>query len=388
MSYDNLRELVRKLVHAPVNSLYYYKVGKTLKQGLCSLKNDADVQGFLKVGYESKWVVDLYVELYGYDAMDFKILDAKDYESPNSSDAYCSSDDEEVGKVKTRSCKLGEGTSKDGEGSSRNSDVSPKWTKSKIASSRKSSQPQCGFRLWASWMGSENSFQIKSLKAEHKCAINYNLGSLVTYKWIAHHFAKEIIEDLFIPLLKIKAAIKEKFLINVSLGQCKRAKRRALYIFEGGLIEHYGRLWEYRQAILDTNPGSTCIVDEEETEYGNTYFRRFYICFKGVKYGWKAGCRRVIGLDGCFLKHTCKGLQRRVAHSYWEKTLNWAMNWFCTVVPSGFQELDVRKGEESFRVNLHLKKCMCKLWELSGIPCIHSVAADSLDSSDSIYIKY
>ncbi|GJR24919.1 calcium/proton exchanger [Tanacetum coccineum] len=105
----------------------------------------------------------------------------------------------------------------------------------------------------------------------------------------------------------MKAAIREKFLINVSLGQCKRAKQRALYDFEGGLIEHYARLWEYRQAILDTNPGSTCILDDEETEYGNSYFRRFYICFKGVKDGWKAGCRRVIGLDGCFLKHTCRG---------------------------------------------------------------------------------
>ncbi|GKA69545.1 splicing factor [Tanacetum coccineum] len=212
-----------------------------------------------------------------------------------------------VGKVKTRSCKVGEGTSNEGEGSSRNSDVSPKWTKSKIASSRKSGQPQCGFRLWASWMSTENSFQIKSLKAEHKCARNYNLGSLVTYKWIAHHFAKEIIKDPFMPLLKIKAAMREKFLINVSLGQCKRAKYRALYDFKGGLIEHYARLWEYRHAILDTNPGSTCILNDEETEYGNSYFRRFYICFKGVKYGWKAGCRRVIGLDGCFLKHTCRG---------------------------------------------------------------------------------
>ncbi|GKD31794.1 hypothetical protein Tco_1242572 [Tanacetum coccineum] len=34
--------------------------------------------------------------------------------------------------------KVGERTSKEGEGSSRNSDVSPKWTKSKIVSSRKS----------------------------------------------------------------------------------------------------------------------------------------------------------------------------------------------------------------------------------------------------------
>ncbi|GKB68322.1 splicing factor [Tanacetum coccineum] len=74
----------------------------------------------------------------------------------------------------------------------------------------------------------------------------------------------------------------------------------------GGLREHYGRLWEYRQAILDSNQGSTCRLDGEETESGNYYFRRIYVCFKGVKYGWLAGCRKVIGLDGCFLKHTCR----------------------------------------------------------------------------------
>nr|GEY77878.1 calcium/proton exchanger [Tanacetum cinerariifolium] len=360
MSYDNLRKLVRKPVHCPVNSLYYCKVGKTVKQGLRRLENDADVQEFLKTGYESKWVVDLYVEHHGYDPMDHKNSNDRDYKSPDSSDAYCSSDDEHVidyvdfyheGEhdvvvknittndpfliklccnnrkfrgfinepipvnedlhikdpdssmrydhpeqlklalanygvaggyqlwfqkndwrqllvycgidVSTRRCAwyfskkvkkqlfteshddANKGTSKKGEESSRNSDVSPKWTKSKIASSKKSGQPQCGFRLWASWMSTENSFQIKSFKAEHKCARNYNLGSLVTYKWIAHHFAKEIIEDTFMPLLKMKAAIREKFLINVSLGQCKRAKQRALYDFEGGFIEHYARLWEF-----------------------------------------------------------------------------------------------------------------------------------------------
>ncbi|GKB46845.1 calcium/proton exchanger [Tanacetum coccineum] len=77
---------------------------------------------------------------------------------------------------------------------------------------------------------------------------------------------------------RTRLPLEKKILINVSLGQRKRAKQRALYDFEGGLIEHYARLWEYRQAILDTNPD-----------------------------GWKAGYRRVIGLDGCFLKHTCRG---------------------------------------------------------------------------------
>ncbi|PWA66859.1 hypothetical protein CTI12_AA112880 [Artemisia annua] len=113
----------------------------------------------------------------------------------------------------------------------------------------------CGFRLFASWMSTEMSFQIKSLKLKHRCSRNYNLGSLVTYKWIAHHYAKELLADPFIPLLKMKADIRARYHLNVSIGQCLRAKQRALFDYEGGLKEHYARIWEYRNAVLDTNPG-------------------------------------------------------------------------------------------------------------------------------------
>ncbi|GKD02181.1 hypothetical protein Tco_1177155, partial [Tanacetum coccineum] len=45
------------------------------------------------------------------------------------------------------------------------------------------------------------------------------------------------------------------------------------------------------------------------------------------------------------------------------------------VVPSGFQVLEVRKGDDSFGVNLQNKVCSCRMWELSGVPCVHAVAA-------------
>nr|GEW13510.1 hypothetical protein CTI12_AA105810 [Tanacetum cinerariifolium] len=103
---------------------------------------------------------------------------------------------------------------------------------------------------------------------------------------------------------KVKKGKKVKK--DVSLRQCKRAKQRALFDHEGGLTEHYSRVYDYMQAILDSNPGSTCRLDVDPSNASPT-FKRIYICFKGVKDGWLAGCRKVIGLDGCFLKHTCKG---------------------------------------------------------------------------------
>ncbi|GKA19115.1 hypothetical protein Tco_0699030, partial [Tanacetum coccineum] len=80
-------------------------------------------------------------------------------------------------------------------------------------------------------------------------------------------------------------------------------------VAEGGLIEHYGKLWDYRDHLLKTNPGSTVKLDIEEVLRAKTYFRSYGAIYVDVamKDGWTEGCRKVIGLDGCFLKGTIKG---------------------------------------------------------------------------------
>ncbi|GKE04779.1 hypothetical protein Tco_1396797, partial [Tanacetum coccineum] len=125
---------------------------------------------------------------------------------------------------------------------------------------------------------------------------NYNLGSLVTFKWIARHYVNEIVMNPSLTYRFMRKDIREKFMIDISIGQCKRAKQCALYEHGEGLIEHYGRLWEYRQAVLETNPGSTCHLDVDFNNDGQPVFQRMYVCFKGVKDGWIAGCRK--GRDG------------------------------------------------------------------------------------------
>ncbi|GJX29763.1 hypothetical protein Tco_0237842 [Tanacetum coccineum] len=133
-----------------------------------------------------------------------------------------------------------------------------KWTRMRVLEHK---GHHCPFRLWASWMSSERSFQIKSLYLNHRCTRNYNMGSLVTFRWIARHYARDIILNSGISYKFMREDIRDKYMVDVSLGQCKRAKQCALYEHDGGLIEHYGKLWELRQAALDSNPGSTCHVD-------------------------------------------------------------------------------------------------------------------------------
>ncbi|GJR97064.1 zinc finger, PMZ-type containing protein [Tanacetum coccineum] len=45
------------------------------------------------------------------------------------------------------------------------------------------------------------------------------------------------------------------------------------------------------------------------------------------------------------------------------------------VYPSGYREFEVRKLNAGVGVNLETHKCTCRLWDLTGIPCIHGVAA-------------
>ncbi|KAI3705783.1 hypothetical protein L1987_76025 [Smallanthus sonchifolius] len=102
----------------------------------------------------------------------------------------------------------------------------------------------------------------------------------------------------------MKEDIKRKYECMVSIGQCGRAKKKILDEFEGGLKEHYARLSDYQAEILKTNPGNTVKMDVNTKVNGDIYFSSYYICFKGVKDGWINGCRKVICLDGCFLKNS------------------------------------------------------------------------------------
>lgn len=165
----------------------------------------------------------------------------------------------------------------------------------------------CSFRLWASWMGDEHSFQIKSLKSDHTCARNYKLGSIVTYKWIGSHYTKEMLHRQKLTIRQLRLEVIKKFGIDVSLSQCRRARQHAMSLIEGTLTEHYAKLWSYGAEITRTNPGSTVKVEVNPMPDGKNYFSKFYVCFEAIKKGWIEGCRRVIGIDGCFLKGICCG---------------------------------------------------------------------------------
>ncbi|KAM3323674.1 hypothetical protein P3S67_004825 [Capsicum chacoense] len=76
----------------------------------------------------------------------------------------------------------------------------------------------------------------------------------------------------------------------------------------GDHIAENGRIIDYTNNILRTNPGSTCVVkvgDVDETR--QLIFQGFYVCFHALKKSFFGDARGLIGLNGCFLKGVCKG---------------------------------------------------------------------------------
>ncbi|CAI9276128.1 unnamed protein product [Lactuca saligna] len=130
-------------------------------------------------------------------------------------------------------------------------------------------------RCWAYWMGNELTWQVKSLEKKHVCAQKYSLGSLITPSWIANHYLSDLIRN---PKTKVKE-MKADFLQRYSLKLSK---------------------------VLRSNPGSTVEIGVDVNPDAK-YFKRIYICLKALKEGWLKGCRKVIDLDGCFLKGKVKG---------------------------------------------------------------------------------
>ncbi|XP_020181711.1 uncharacterized protein [Aegilops tauschii subsp. strangulata] len=85
------------------------------------------------------------------------------------------------------------------------------------------------------------------------------------------------------------------------------ARRKIVDVVQGDHKQQYLRLRDYLQAVLDTNPGSRCIVttfEDPENPSPTPRFKYMFYCLAASKEGFLNGCRPFIGLDGCFIKLT------------------------------------------------------------------------------------
>ncbi|XP_056175387.1 uncharacterized protein LOC115675634 isoform X3 [Syzygium oleosum] len=161
----------------------------------------------------------------------------------------------------------------------------------------------CEWRVFASWMQSEKTFIIKTVGNEHTCPRSMR-NKNATYVWLAEQFLPKIRANLKYTTSQMQADAMEMWALTLNKRTCYRAINRAIEIIRGPFVEQYKLLHSYKAELIRCSPNST--FDLEVGRY-NT-FKRFYVGFKELKEGFLAGCRRVIGLDGCFTETLIRGM--------------------------------------------------------------------------------
>jgi hypothetical protein len=104
----------------------------------------------------------------------------------------------------------------------------------------------------------------------------------------------------------MKQTVQEKMFADVSISKLKRAKGMVMQKVLDATKGQYQMLYDYQLELLRSNPRSTVIVHKEKDVEPPT-FQRIYICLDVLKKGFLAGCRKVVGLDGCFFKGATSG---------------------------------------------------------------------------------
>lgn len=163
--------------------------------------------------------------------------------------------------------------------------------------------------FFATLESGSSSFVIKTLNQEHSCTLEFSKRRL-GHKWLCMKYLNRFRADPNWSFEGFKQQVKEDTLTDISKWQFYRARKMARDIIHGSVAMQYGKLWDYAEELKKSNPGPTIKIkcyplDPNKDE--NPKFMRMYICMGATKKGWLAGCRPIIGLDGCFVKGPFKG---------------------------------------------------------------------------------
>lgn len=145
------------------------------------------------------------------------------------------------------------------------------------------------------------SFQIKTFLNEHICSRGFK-NKMANRKWVVEKLEDKIRCHPTLTHIEAFEYLKRDFGVHCDESKIFRSLKKARELVEGCERLQYGKIWDYAHELLRSNPGSTVRINILPTQDGPPQFRRIYICLDGCKRGFKAGCRPLIGLDGCFLK--------------------------------------------------------------------------------------
>lgn len=114
--------------------------------------------------------------------------------------------------------------------------------------------------------------------------------------------------------------LMEKYTIEINNETIWKARKIARKKLHNSHAMSFTKLWCYTYMILQKNPGSVATICSEivggpdrnnevvQSQSIVPVFKRIFKCYDGARNGFLQGCRPFIGLDGCHLKGSFKGI--------------------------------------------------------------------------------
>ncbi|XP_021990818.1 uncharacterized protein LOC110887548 [Helianthus annuus] len=173
----------------------------------------------------------------------------------------------------------------------------------------------CPFFLLCSLHKGKECYMVKRVQNKHSCQRNMIKNRQLTTRFIANEFLPLFRSKPNWSTKEIVLAVKQKYKVIITKWLAYKAKSCAHKKLHGPMRDHYSKIGAYMDILKKTNPTSTFVlvtappgfINLDPTTTCETFFRLF-VCFDGFKKGFLAGCRKVLCLDGCFLKTFLGGM--------------------------------------------------------------------------------
>ncbi|XVF84982.1 hypothetical protein PTKIN_Ptkin17bG0082300 [Pterospermum kingtungense] len=286
----------------------------------------------------------------------------------------------------------------------------------------------CPFVIYASVDNADGMYKIKTFNSTHECSISFK-NSRATYKLLAGHFLPKL---RVIPDLKLHEMVelaKQELNVDVSLTVCMRARMRAKEMINGRYTYEFERLFDYVAALREADPkvdvyligdgdrftitsdmqkGLCDAVLDITPKAGHRFCARhwfanwkknhrgvelqlqFWVCldnnhaeafnakiihsrhmsiismFEEIRHYVMRRIAKNKGICAKWTKQFCPKICEKIEH-------NKELNAYCHVVWNGDRRYEVVCHDDRFVVNVDKRKCTCRRWDLTGIPCCHAI---------------
>ncbi|XP_052162013.1 uncharacterized protein LOC127779320 [Oryza glaberrima] len=161
--------------------------------------------------------------------------------------------------------------------------------------------PDCKWRIHASRLQDEHSFQIKTVGSDHECtSTSFSSDKMASSKWVALNVMDWLVENPTLGPKELKRRIKEKYQVDVSYFKVWAGKEACLEQIQGSWVESFDRLFNFKAEVEKRCPGSLVEIDYKENK-GKHQFSKLFVALKPCIDGFLQGCRPYLGIDSTFL---------------------------------------------------------------------------------------